>query len=60
MLPNVTTALSTTAKPEVYEPVQKDEPSENIFDDRSEPDPNILSVILYKGFRRFLDIMDGS
>jgi hypothetical protein len=51
---------STTAKPEVYELLQKDEPSERIFDDRLEPDPDIPSVVLlYEGYGHFLDIMDG-
>lgn len=55
----VTTAPSTTAKPEVYEPLQL-EPSEKIYDDRPKPDPDIPSIVLlYEGFGHFLDIMDG-
>jgi len=46
-------------KPDFYESLQRD-PSEKIFDDRPEPDPNIPSVaLLYEGFGHFLDIMDG-
>ena len=55
----VTTAPSTTAKPEVYEPLQL-EPSEKIYDDRPKPDPDIPSIVLlYEGFGHFLDITDG-
>ena len=55
----VTTAPSTTAKPEVYEPLQL-ELFEKIFDDRPKLEPDIPSVaLLYEGFGHFLDIMDG-
>jgi hypothetical protein len=55
----VTTPPSTTAKPEIYEALQQ-KPSEKIFDDRPEPDPDIPSIaLLYEGFGHFLDIMDG-
>jgi hypothetical protein len=54
----VRNAPSDTAKPAVYEPLQQ-QPSEKIFDDRPEPDADIPSIALYKGFGHFLDIMDG-
>ncbi|KAF8227067.1 hypothetical protein L208DRAFT_1405999 [Tricholoma matsutake] len=55
----VMTALSTTAKPEVFEPLQQ-ELSEKIFDDCPKPDPDIPSIaLLYEGFGHFLDIMDS-
>lgn len=49
----VTNGPSITAKSEVYESLQQD-PSEKIFDDRPEPDPNIPSIaLLYEGFGHF-------
>ncbi|KAF8343363.1 hypothetical protein F5887DRAFT_1283597 [Amanita rubescens] len=53
----VTIAPSSAAKPDISETL---EPTEKIFDDRPEPDPNIPPVaLLYEGFGHFLDIMDG-
>ena len=42
-----------------YVTLQRD-PSEKIFDDRPEPDPDFPPIaLLYEGFGHFLDIMDG-
>jgi hypothetical protein len=53
----VTIAPSSAAKPDIFETL---EPTEKIFDDRPEPDPNIPPfALLYEGFGHFLDIVDG-